>query len=96
MMPKLRVSLAFATFGALLPSMIMTTDRMSVHGWWPKWVIYVWPTSYMFLGAEAPVARMWYESAAVSVGLNALLYAVVGFTLISLLKTRKRTAFPKS
>jgi hypothetical protein len=95
-MRALRVALAFATIGVLLPLTIMIADHMSAHGWWPNWIIYVWPTSYMFLATEAIVDGFWYETAALSIGLNALLYALVGFTLPSVLRSANRTRSLKS
>lgn len=85
-MRTFRVSLMFAAFGVLLPLILMIGDRMSAHGWWPNWTIYVWPTSYMFIATEAIVDRFWYEVAVLSIGLNAILYGLVGIILSSWLR----------
>jgi len=82
-MRALRVPFTFAAFGVLLPLLLLSADHMSAHGWWPNWIGYIWPTSYMFVATSAIVDRFWYEVAVLSIGLNALLYGLVGLILSS-------------
>ena len=82
-MRALRVPLAFAAFGVLFPLSLLAADHMSAHGWWPNWIGYIWSTSYMFVATSAIVDRFWYEVAVLSIGLNALLYGLVGLILSS-------------
>ena len=85
-MRALRMPLAFAAFGVLFPLLLLAADHMSAHGWWPNWIGYIWPTSYMFVATGAIVDRFWYEIAALSIGLNVILYGLVGIILSSWLK----------
>jgi len=82
-MRALRMPFTFAAFGVLLPLLLLAADHMSAHGWWPNWIGYIWPTSYMFVATSAIVDRLWYEVAVLSIGLNALLYGLVGLILSS-------------
>jgi hypothetical protein len=82
-MRALRVPFTFAAFGVLLPLLLLAADHISAHGWWPNWIGYIWPTSYMFVATSAIVDRFWYEVAVLSIGLNALLYGLVGLILSS-------------
>lgn len=81
-----RITLTFTAFGLLFPVLLLIADHMSAHGWWPNWIGYIWPTSYMFVATSAIVDRFWYEIAALSIGLNAILYGLVGIILSSWLR----------
>ena len=59
----------FAVLGILLPVAVMTVDRVSLHGWWPRWVFFVWQTSYMLIANEGVMNARAYAITAVSVGL---------------------------
>lgn len=80
----------FAAVGLLLPAVVITIDRLSPHGWWPRWVHYVWPTSYMLLANEALVNARTNTVVVVAVILNSLIYALVGAVLCSLRSKRVR------
>jgi hypothetical protein len=75
------VGYAFGVFGFLFPVFMLVTDRLSPHGWWPGWVRYVWPTSYMLMANEALVNARTYTVTGISLLSNALLYALVGWAL---------------
>ena len=81
-MRTLRTTIAFAVLGILGPIALLVADHMSPHGWWPEWIAYVWPTDYMLGATSAVVDSFWYEVAALSIVLNAILYAVVGTILV--------------
>jgi hypothetical protein len=78
------VVITFGIVGALGPISLLVTDRLSHHGWWPGWISYAWPTSYMFIATSAVIDRFWYEIATLSISLNAILYGIIGLMLASL------------
>ena len=45
------VSASAALIGVLLPLLILFVDWLTLArgGWWPKWVHYLWPTSYVLV-----------------------------------------------
>lgn len=77
----------FGSVGTLLPPILMTVDQMSPHGWWPRWIYYVWPTSYMLIANEAIMNTRAWTAVAVSAILNALIYVLVGLVLYWALQT---------
>jgi ABC-type glycerol-3-phosphate transport system permease component len=79
------VTVVFGIVGVLLPAIVLIIDRLSPHGWWPRWVFYVWPTSYMLLANEALVNTRTGTVTLVSVVLNSLIYALVGFVLYAII-----------
>lgn len=81
-------SALFGLVGVLLPVVVMSIDRLSPHGWWPRWVFYVWPTSYMLIANEV-VAKNSHASTVtvISVILNSFIYALIGFILWSATRT---------
>jgi hypothetical protein len=80
------VILLFALAGFLLPSVVMILDRLSAHGWWPWWVFYFWPTSYMLIPNSAIMNTRSYTVTVVSAILNALIYALIGLVICAGLK----------
>lgn len=60
---------------------LLVVSRESGGNWWPDWTAYAWPTSYMLIATSAIVNWFWYEVAAISIALNALLYAIIGALL---------------
>lgn len=82
-MQMLKSVILFAVLGVLGPIGLLVADRMSPHGWWPDWIKYIWPTDYMLGATGAIVDHVWFEIAAVSMALNAALYAVVGAILVA-------------
>ena len=88
-------ALVAGAIGIVLPLILLAVDAASVHGWWPKWIVYVWPTSYM-LGAtagEKDLAAYLIITAAVAV--NSLVYAYLGFVIARLMRRAdKKTGEP--
>lgn len=82
-MRALRTVIFFAALGIAGPIALLVADHMSPHGWWPGWIKYVWPTDYMLGATSAIVDRFWFEVAALSIALNAILYAVAGAILVA-------------
>jgi hypothetical protein len=78
-----RAAIAFGVLGILLPIAILLIDRETPGGYWQNWILYVWPTSYMFIATSAIVNWFWYKVAVLSIGLNALIYALVGALVAS-------------
>jgi hypothetical protein len=77
MKPKTVATLC-GVVGLLIPAILVVIDRLSSGGWWPRWVIYVWPTSYMLIANSAVMDATAYVIIAFSAVLNALLYSLVG------------------
>jgi hypothetical protein len=77
----------FGFAGILLPAAVMSVDRLIPHGWWPRWIIYAWPTSYMLIANSAIFDARAYAVIAVSAILNALIYALVGLVLHRAMQT---------
>jgi hypothetical protein len=71
----------FAILGFLIPVAIIAVDRLSAHGWWRPWMLYVFPSSYMIGAASGVIDGFFYEMAALAIIANTVLYAVVGFLL---------------
>jgi hypothetical protein len=82
-MRALRTPVAFAILGILVPIVLLVADHMSPHGWWPDWIEYVWLTDYMLGATSAVVDRFWFEIAALSITLNAIIYAIAGAILVA-------------
>lgn len=74
-------TLIFGALGVVVPLLLLVVSRQRCGTWWPDWTIYLWQTSYMFIATSAIVNWFWYEVAAISIALNALLYAMVGALL---------------
>ena len=84
-MPRLlHITLAAAALGVAIPVAIMLTNYYVDLMWWPHWIRIVWPTSFMLIATSAIVDAFFFKVAAISVGLNALLYAVVAALLVGL------------
>jgi ABC-type multidrug transport system permease subunit len=78
-----RSFITFAICGVLVPIAMLAVDHISPHGWWPDWVNYVWPTDYMLGATSAIVNRFWFEIAALSIALNAIIYGIAGAIVVS-------------
>jgi hypothetical protein len=65
----------FGSVGILLPVIVMSIDRLSLHGWFPWWLVFVWPTSYMVLSWDAHGIMI------ISTVINALIYILTGLLL---------------
>ena len=79
--PPWIATITFAALGLIVPASLLIVNGSRGGVWWPDWIAYVWPTSYMFIATSGIVNWYWYEIAAISIGLNALLYALVGALL---------------
>jgi hypothetical protein len=71
----------FATVGFLIPIAIIVIDRLSAHGWWAHWVLYVFPSSYMIGAASGIIDSFFYEMAAIAIVVNIILYSIAGLIL---------------
>ncbi len=74
-------AIIFAALGVAVPVSLLIVSWERGGTWWPDWTGYVWPASHMFIATSAIVNLFWYEVAAISIALNALLYAIVGVLL---------------
>jgi hypothetical protein len=84
---KLKAVIAlFALVGVLLPAVVMSVDRLSPHGWWPQWLIYVWPTSYMLIANSAFTNTTAHIITIVAVVIDALIYALVGLVAYGVIR----------
>lgn len=86
---SLHVVLIAAAIGIALPIVVMTIDRLTDLGWWPRWILYVWPSSYI-LGATSGVKDLGaYLMIAISISINGLAYGYVGSLLFRWLGRRQ-------
>lgn len=72
------VALILGAIGVLLPALLLAVDAASAHGWWPKWILYVWPTSYMLGATSGEKDVGGYLVVAAAIVINGALYAYVG------------------
>jgi hypothetical protein len=72
--------------GLLIPVILVVIDRSISGGWWPRWVIYVWPTSYMLIANSAVMDATAYTIIVFSAFLNAVLYALLGLGIYSAIR----------
>jgi hypothetical protein len=73
------VVILFATAGFAIPVIILVIDRLSAHGFWRHWIVYVFPSSYMLGAASGIIDSFFYEMAAIAILVNIVLYSVAGF-----------------
>lgn len=67
--------------GLSIPVTIMGIDSLSQHGWWPAWILYIWPTSYM-LGATSGIKEFAdYVIIVVSIAVNGVIYGYLASVL---------------
>jgi hypothetical protein len=84
---KLVVIFALVGFG--IPILTLFIDWMTT-GWYPTWVIYVWPTwvmLYPYGGTFLSIEKLFYVL--LSAGLNALIYALLGYAIGRLVRAIK-------
>jgi hypothetical protein len=67
-----------ALLGICIPLVLLYIDATTRGGWWPPWIMYVWPTDFMLGVASGERDRFFVEIAAVATAINAALYAAVG------------------
>jgi len=78
---SLQVVLVAAAIGIAFPIVFLTVDGLSGQGWWPSWILYVWPSSYI-LGATSGVKNLGaYAMIVISIAINGLIYGYVGSLL---------------
>lgn len=76
-MPRLsHVAFAGAALGVVIPVAIMLINSYIDLMWWPQWILFVWPTSFMLIATSAIINAFFFKIAAISVAVNALLYAL--------------------
>lgn len=80
------IVISFAILGFLIPVAIIAIDRLSAHGWWRPWMLYVFPSSYMIGAASGIIDSFFYEMAALAIIVNTVLYAVVGLLFALVLR----------
>lgn len=64
--------------GLLIPPSVMLADYLSAYGWWPVWVKWLWPSSYMLIATAGESDFDGLVIIAVSILANAVLYSVLG------------------
>lgn len=73
----------------LLPILLLGIDAASAHGWWPQWILYVWPTSYMLGGTSGEKDIGGYLTIAAAIAVNAVLYGYIGSVLARLFRQKE-------
>ncbi len=76
-----KVLLVGALIGVLVPLLVLWADSLSATGWWPDWILWVWPSSYMLM-ATAGKKELWdYFVIILSIAINGALYCYVASIL---------------
>ena len=90
-MPRLvKIGVTAAIVGAAIPVGILLIDHFSSNGWWPRWTLFVWPSSYMMIAASGGRPGWFLVPAAVAITVNAALYAL--FAIVAFRPLKKRPA----
>ncbi len=71
------MALNFLSVGLFLPLALLIAYSW-VH-WWPSGVRFVWPTSFLLVRTYGIVNGFWYETVAIAIVANALIFAAIGF-----------------
>ena len=66
-----------AVIGIAFPLAIMSADSLSSTGWWPDWILWVWPSSYMLIATAGKKEPWDYFVIALSIAVNAALYCYI-------------------
>jgi hypothetical protein len=77
------VAAAAALLGIGIPAAVLFIDHLSPHGWWPRWISFVWPSNYMLMAADGRPGFL-FEAIAISTTVNAVLYALLAILLASI------------
>lgn len=75
-----------AAIGVALPLGLLAIDQSTPGGWWPEWIVYLYPTAYMLGAASGIRDYFFYELAAISIAINLVLYAFAGLAIAFVLK----------
>jgi hypothetical protein len=75
------IAIWFGIVGFVLPVVIIAIDRTSIHGWWPRWVPYAFPSSYILGAASGVIDSFFYEMAAIAIAVNVVMYSIIGLAL---------------
>lgn len=80
------LALISGVVGMLVPLALLAADAASAHGWWPEWILLVWPSSYM-LGATASRLDLGgYLIVGAAIITNGILYAYLGVMLARVIR----------
>jgi hypothetical protein len=74
----IRFAVIAAVIGVIIPLLFLVVDALSQTGWWPKWILFVWPTSYMLIATSGIKDLSAYMLIALSIAVNGAVYAGVG------------------
>ena len=79
-----RMVLFAAGLGVALPLGFLLVDHFSSQGWWPKWILLVWPAAFS-LGAWSGTKDLdTLVLIAMAVLANGVLYGVIGLLVARL------------
>ncbi len=79
------VLLSIGALGFMLPALFLYFEYQASSGWWPNWIMYVWPFSILLMGlggGERDLVS--YFLIGFCMVLNGLLYAYVASVLYRL------------
>lgn len=74
--------LFWAAGGFLVPLAVLAVDWFSEHGWFPGWILLIWPSSVLLFphsGYSMDIGKL--AVIGLSAALNAVLYVIVGYLL---------------
>lgn len=78
MSTTIRIAAVAAVIGVIIPLLCLAIDATSQTGWWPKWILLIWPTSYMLIATSGIKDLSAYMIIAFSIAMNGAVYAGVG------------------
>lgn len=70
-----RLVVVFAVIGIAVPLTVLGLDWISDRGYWPVWITWVWPSSLMLIATAGRLEAGGVLIIAVSIAINAVLYA---------------------
>ena len=81
-----------ALLGVGIPIVLLCIDATTRGGWWPPWIMYVWPTDFMLGVASGVRDKFFVEIAALAAAINGGLYAIGGAATGAIVgRLRRRT-----
>jgi hypothetical protein len=84
-MPRLLpLAVAATSLGLVIPVAIALIHYDVDLMWWPPWINFVWPTNFLLVVTHDIFDGFFFAVAAISVAINALLYALVAVLLSEL------------
>ncbi len=85
-----------ALLGIVVPGAVLAIDSANSGGWWPHWLPLIWPSSYMLIGTAGAWTPSSVDVMAISIIVNAIVYAIVAAAAYGLAKLGRHTQSDRS